>query len=164
MAPLPPANITGPINMSGTNGKIALVNSFDALAGNCPIADPHVMDFVGYGSADCREGTATAPSPSNTRRYSAPAAAAPTPTTTQRLRHRAPTPRRTAPIVETRSVPVGTDPPQRQERAARRDIMVTFTEPVDVVGAWFDITCAASGLHNSATPPPTARTTTSRRT
>ena len=65
-APLPPANISGQINMSGTSGKIALVNSFDGLVGNCPIGDPHVMDFVGYGSADCREGTTTAPAPSNT--------------------------------------------------------------------------------------------------
>src|SRR4029453_1246409 len=65
-APLPPAKITGEINMSGTNGKIALVDSFDALVGNCPISNPHVMDFVGYGSADCREGTTTAPSPSAT--------------------------------------------------------------------------------------------------
>ena len=28
---------------------------------------------------------------------------------------------------------------------------MTFTEPVDVAGAWFDITCAISGQHNSAT-------------
>ena len=65
-ASLPPANINGQINMSGTSGKIALVNSFDGLVGNCPTADPHVMDFVGYGSADCREGATTAPSPGNT--------------------------------------------------------------------------------------------------
>src|SRR5262249_19550561 len=30
-------------------------------------------------------------------------------------------------------------------------ISVTFTEPVDVIGPWFDITCANSGQHNSAT-------------
>jgi hypothetical protein len=65
-ADLPPANINGQINMSGTSGKVALVNSFDGLVGNCPTTDPHVMDFVGYGAADCREGTATAPSPSTT--------------------------------------------------------------------------------------------------
>ena len=35
-ASLPPANINGQINMSGTSGKIALVNSFDGLVGNCP--------------------------------------------------------------------------------------------------------------------------------
>src|SRR5262245_64374321 len=52
--------------MSSTSGKIALVDSFDGLVGNCPISNPHIMDFVGYGSADCREGTTTAPSPSTT--------------------------------------------------------------------------------------------------
>ena len=30
-------------------------------------------------------------------------------------------------------------------------IEVTFTEPVDVAGSWFDLTCALSGAHNSAT-------------
>ena len=65
-APLPQSNISGLINMSGTSGKIALVDSFDALVGNCPAFDPHIMDLVGYGSADCREGTNTAPTGSNT--------------------------------------------------------------------------------------------------
>ena len=35
-APLPPANITGQINMSGTSGKVALSDSFEPLTGNCP--------------------------------------------------------------------------------------------------------------------------------
>src|SRR6185369_7290289 len=30
-------------------------------------------------------------------------------------------------------------------------INVEFSEPVDVVGNWFDITCASSGQHNDAT-------------
>src|SRR5262249_44635272 len=64
--PLPPANITGEINMRGTSGKIALVDNFDGLTGNCPIGNPHVMDLVAYGSADCRDGTTTAPSPGTT--------------------------------------------------------------------------------------------------
>ncbi|HUQ89923.1 MAG TPA: Ig-like domain-containing protein, partial [Vicinamibacterales bacterium] len=50
-AALPAANVSGPINMSASQGKIAIVDSFDALVGNCPIANPHLKDLVGYGGA-----------------------------------------------------------------------------------------------------------------
>ncbi|HET7695424.1 MAG TPA: DNA/RNA non-specific endonuclease [Vicinamibacterales bacterium] len=152
-AALPPANIQGQINLSAANGKLALVNSFTPLTGNCPTGDPSVMDFVGYGSADCREGTTTAPSPSATNAilrlgngsidtdrngsdFVAGAAA----------------PRRTAPIVELGPMVLGTDPGSNRINAARdATIQVMFTEAVDVAGAWYDITCAGSGPHNSAT-------------
>ncbi len=43
--------------------------------------------------------------------------------------------------------------PRKNGFNAPRDatLVITFTEAVDVFGAWFDITCAASGQHNSAT-------------
>ena len=152
-APLPPANITGEINMSGTSGKIALVDNFDGLVGNCPISNPHIMDFVGYGSADCREGTTTAPSPGTTTsifrlnggstdsdRNGSDFVAGPA------------MPRRTAPIVELGPLVLSTEPRTNGINAPRdATILVTFTEPVDVVGPWFDITCASSGQHNSST-------------
>jgi hypothetical protein len=62
---LPAANITGQINMAAASGKIALVNSFTGLVGNCPIFDPTIKDFVGYGSADCGEGSTTTSAGSN---------------------------------------------------------------------------------------------------
>ena len=47
---------------------------------------------------------------------------------------------------------MSTDPRTNGVNAPRdATIAVTFTEPVDVIGAWFDITCANSGQHNSAT-------------
>ena len=54
------------INMSGTSGKVALSDSFEPLTGNCPLANAHVRDFIGYGSADCGEGATTAPGLTNT--------------------------------------------------------------------------------------------------
>ena len=152
-AALPPANMNGQINMSGTNGKIALVNSFDGLVGNCPTADPHVMDFVGYGSADCREGATTAPSPGNaTSIFRAGSGSTDTNNNGSDFATAAPAPRRTAPIVEIGPLVLGTEPRTNGSNAPRdATIMVTFTEPVDVAGAWFDITCAVSGQHNSAT-------------
>jgi hypothetical protein len=60
-APLPTADATNTaINMSATDGKVALVAGTILLAGSgCPIGST-VADFVGYGSANCAEGTATA--------------------------------------------------------------------------------------------------------
>ena len=150
---LPPANISGRINMSGTNGKIALVNSFDGLVGNCPTSDPRVMDFVGYGSADCREGTTTAPAPSNTTAiFRAGSGSTDTNNNGSDFAAGAAAPRRTAPIVEIGPLVLGTEPRTNGTNAPRdATIQVTFTEPVDVIGSWFDITCTVSGQHNSVT-------------
>jgi len=59
-ATLPTPDVTGAINMSGTAGKIALVNATASLSGACPSSDPSVVDFIGYGAAaTCAEGTHT---------------------------------------------------------------------------------------------------------
>lgn len=64
-SPLPTADSTGTISMSATAGKVALVNSTTALSGACPGA-VSIQDFIGYGSANCAEGSFLAPAPSNT--------------------------------------------------------------------------------------------------
>ena len=47
---------------------------------------------------------------------------------------------------------LATEPRSNGSNAPRdATVLITFTEPVDVAGAWFDITCAISGQHNSAT-------------
>jgi len=153
-ANLPPANITGQINMAAGSGKIALVSSFIGLAGNCPIFDATIKDLVGYGSADCGEGSTTTSAGSNTTAlfrknggsldtdnnandFDAPAG---------------PAPRRTAPIVELGPNVLSTDPRSNGVNAPRdATILVSFTEPVDVDPAWFTLTCGSSGPHDSAT-------------
>src|SRR5207244_3376059 len=60
---LPMPDATGTFNMSGTSGKVALASSTTLLTGSCPTAN--VVDFVGYGTANCFEGAAT-PALSNT--------------------------------------------------------------------------------------------------
>jgi endonuclease G len=63
---LPTPDATGGIAMSATAAKVALVNTTTALTGTgCPF-DASVVDFVGYGSASCFEGTAAAPALTNT--------------------------------------------------------------------------------------------------
>lgn len=154
-AALPPANITGGlINLSGTTGKVALVDNFDALAGTCPKFSVHLKDLVGYGTgANCREGSANAPAGSNAtavvRKLNG---ATDTDQNGNDFAAGAPNPRRTAPIVELGPYVVSTDP-RADATDAPRDatIQVTFTEPVDVVDPWFTITCESTGPHDSFT-------------
>jgi hypothetical protein len=154
-APLPvDANIIGNINISSTSGKVALVNSFDALLGGCPIYDPHIMDFVGYGTADCSEGLKTAPQLSNTTAdFRKAGGSQDTDVNGDDFGpSAAPNPRRTAPVVELGPFVFKTDPVRNGLNAPRdATIDVTFTEAVTVDSAWFNITCTSSGEHNSAT-------------
>jgi DNA/RNA endonuclease G (NUC1) len=148
-------NISGDINMSATTGKIALVSNSISLSGSCPNGiDPDIVDFVGYGSsASCFEGASRTPAPSNTsalfRKLNG------TQDTNQNgddFQTATPNPRRTAPIVELGPWVAGTDPISDGFNVPYDDtITVDFSEPVDVLGSWFDITCATSGAHNSAT-------------
>jgi DNA/RNA endonuclease G (NUC1) len=153
-APLPVApNISGDINMAGTAGKVALVSNFDALEGTCPLGDPDIVDFVGYGAtANCAE-TANAPAPSNTTAIlRLNNGATDTDNNQSDFAAGAPNPRRTAPIVELGPAVFSTDPRNNGFNAPRdANITVNFTEPVDVVGSWFNINCATTGLHNDAT-------------
>ncbi|HEX2916470.1 MAG TPA: choice-of-anchor A family protein [Chloroflexia bacterium] len=57
---LPTPDATGAINLSGASGKVALVNNNTALTVSCP-TDSSVVDFVGYGTANCFEGSSAAP-------------------------------------------------------------------------------------------------------
>lgn len=58
-----PVNATGSIAMAATAGKVALVSSTTALSGTCPSG---AIDLVGFGGANCFEGTAPTPVLSNT--------------------------------------------------------------------------------------------------
>jgi predicted extracellular nuclease len=61
---LPPPDATGGIAMGASSGKVALVGPGTALSGSCPL--DVTVDFVGYGSANCFEGSAAVPALSNT--------------------------------------------------------------------------------------------------
>lgn len=62
---LPTPDAMGSLNLAAANGKVALVSSTTALTGSCPTGGA-VVDFVGFGTANCSEGGAAAPAPSNT--------------------------------------------------------------------------------------------------
>jgi uncharacterized protein len=52
-------------NFSATTGKIALVDGTVSLTGSCPIG-ANIIDFIGFGTANCFKGSGDAPAPSNT--------------------------------------------------------------------------------------------------
>ncbi|MBV9069810.1 MAG: lamin tail domain-containing protein [Acidobacteria bacterium] len=57
---LPTPDATGTTAMSGTAGKVALVNQSAALSGTCPTGIT-IIDFIGYGTtANCSESAPTA--------------------------------------------------------------------------------------------------------
>jgi hypothetical protein len=64
-ASLPSPDAIGTISMSATAGKIALVNNPSPLSGACPLGSA-VIDFAGYGGANCFEGSGATSAPSNT--------------------------------------------------------------------------------------------------
>src|ERR1043166_8878124 len=57
-ASLPPPDATSSINMGTSSGKVALVNNGSLLSGSCP-GSGSIIDFVGYGSANCSETSPT---------------------------------------------------------------------------------------------------------
>lgn len=57
-ANLPTPDATGFIAMSATAAKIALVNNTTLLSGSCPLAS--TIDFIGFGTANCFEGSVAA--------------------------------------------------------------------------------------------------------
>ena len=64
---IPTANTTcSTINLNASGGKIALVSSNNQLTGpSCPPTGATIVDFVGYGTANCAEGAAEPAPPNN---------------------------------------------------------------------------------------------------
>jgi hypothetical protein len=61
----PTPDVTGTTNLAAGSGKVALVRDTEALTGDCP-NDATIVDFVGYGTASCYEGSGAGPTLSNT--------------------------------------------------------------------------------------------------
>jgi len=152
-APLPLANINGSLNLSATAGKVALVSG-GVLPSGCPSGNPTLVDLVGYGTtANCFEGASRAPGASNTTAiFRKSGGATDTNVNGSDFVTGAPNPRRTTPIQEIGPSVLDVDTSNNTSSAPRdASITVTFTEDVTVSGAWFNISCVSSGLHNDAT-------------
>jgi DNA/RNA endonuclease G (NUC1) len=155
---LPPANVEGTtVNMAAASGKIALVNNSQGLTGavaTCPLDDPNLVDFVGYGSANCQEGSATAPAGSNTTAILRNGnGATDTNQNGSDFTAGAPNPRRTAIIVDSppsvSSTDEDADPFASTPAPRDGSVAVFFSEPVEVIGSWYDLTCVTTGTHTA---------------
>ena len=164
-APLPPADIVDltPIAMSATAGKVALVDTTVSLGCNggstpCPPdALAHIVDLVGYGGADFFEGAGSAPALSNTTAaVRNDAGCQDTNSNSADFVAHSPVPRNaatpvhlclgdSAPTVTSRSPASGaTDVP------VDSNVVITFSEPVNVSGSWYAISCTTSGAHTAS--------------
>ena len=149
---VPEPNVSGPINMSGTSGKIALVSSVESLTGECPLGHPNLMDMVGYGAANCAEGNTRAPELSlSTSDFRINGGETDTNRNFEDFTSGAPNPnRRTAPIVELGPFLLSADPSTNGFNVPRDPtVVLTFTEPVTVTAPWFEINCLATGHHDT---------------
>ena len=158
--PLPPADVVGSIAMGATDGKVALVNNASNLPSGCPIGNSSIVDFIGYGSADCFEGAGTAQVLSNTTAsFRKRGGCQDTDSNVTDFVRSAPSPRNSSttgsvcpasgdfpPGVETTS-------PTNGDSGIANDanITITFDEAVNVTPNWFQISCTNTGLHPGVT-------------
>jgi predicted extracellular nuclease len=158
--PLPGWDASGSTAMSATAGKVALVSSTAPLTGSgCPLGAP-VVDFVGYGAANCFEGSGPAAGTANASSAqrklngtqdtddNAADFEVLIPPTPQFAGDQAPFVSSTSPTAGGTTLPDGT-------------IAVVFSEPVNVTGTWFTLQCTVSGpVGVSVSGGPTAFTLT----
>ncbi|GAP16367.1 ExeM/NucH family extracellular endonuclease [Levilinea saccharolytica] len=163
IADLPTPDATGTINLSGTNGKVALVSSTTALTGTNP-SGGSLVDLVGFGTANGFEGTAAAPAPSTTTSiFRKLNGCTDTDNNSADFETGAPAPRNSASATHTcsgnqlpsvlSSVPAN----NATNVAADATLTVVFSEPVTLAADWFSLTCGGSpvAFTEDATGAPT---------
>ncbi len=150
--------------MAAGGGKVALVNTTTPLGCNggstpcSPAALATIVDLIGWDGANFFEGSGPGPTTSNT------SAAFRVINGCQDTDNNSadftlgtpPAPRNTAsplnpcPIDIAPSVSSTSPANSAINIAVDANIDVSFSEPVDVTGAWFDVTCSLSGAHTAA--------------
>jgi uncharacterized protein len=141
--PLPYPDAVGTIPMSATAGKVALVSSTTTLSGTCPTGGS-IVDFVGYGGANCFEGSGPTAALSNTTAaLRKEAGAVDTNDNASDFVTGAPNPRSQSdqpPAVSATTPAAGAGGVSRSA-----NLSVQFSEPVDIYGNWYTISCSESG-------------------
>ncbi|MFL5923217.1 MAG: Ig-like domain-containing protein, partial [Gaiellaceae bacterium] len=152
-----------PIAMAAGAGKVALVNSTTGL--NCgATATPcsaaalaPVLDLVGYGAANQFEGSGpTATLTNTTAALRNGSGCSDTDSNASDFTIGAPDPRSRATMPhfctgdEPPTVTTTTPANGATGVAVNASISLTFSEPVNVTGSWYSISCASSGAHTAA--------------
>src|SRR5437899_2456005 len=162
-APLPTPDVTDstPINMSATGGKVALVNTTTPLGCNgastpCSAAAlATIVDLIGYDGANFFEGAAPAPTLSNaTAAFRIGGGCVDTDSNGADFTAAAPTPRNSASPpgnCNDQAPAVSATTPSAGASGVVLDgsVSVAFSEPVNVTGMWFTISCSLSGPHSA---------------
>ena len=154
---LPNADAIGTTAMSATAGKVVLVtnNTMIPAGTSCPSG---LVDLVGYGSAtNCFEGAGPTATLSNTTAALRNGeGCTETDNNNADFTAGAPNPRNSFAdphICPADSAPaVSSTTPSSGASGVARDASITinFSEPVDVSGSWYAISCATSGAHTAA--------------
>src|ERR687887_1439324 len=144
---LPPPDATGSIAMSATAGKVVLMSNNTTIASGtvCPLT---AVDIVGYGSTtNCSETFPTANLSNTTAALRNGGGTVDTDNNSADFTVGAPNPRNSgdqAPAVSSTTPADGAG-----NVALNSNITITFTEPVNVTGSWFLISCTTSGGHTA---------------
>jgi hypothetical protein len=160
--PTPDLVDTTPINMSATGGKVAFVTGTTSLGcngGSAPCdasALSRIVDLIGYDGANFFEGPAPAPTLSNTSAaLRTDDGCSDTDDNGLDFAAGAPVPRNsTTPLrfcgVETAPTVSSTSPSSGAAGVARdANVTINFSEPVDLTGSWYSISCGTSGSHTA---------------
>jgi predicted extracellular nuclease len=142
---LPTPNATGSINMSATNGKVALVtDNLDlTCAADCDAA-ANVRDFVGYGSANDSETAATPALTNTTAALRNGNGTVDTDNNSADFTVGTPSPRNTPPPASI----TATDPADGESDVPLDgNVTITFSAPVEATADDFTIACGSSGAH-----------------
>ena len=148
-------DLTGTINLSNSRGKLILANTTTTLTVSCPLE--YALDFIGFGAADCYEGTAPAPAISlTTAALRAGGGCIDTDDNSVDFSAMSPMPRNTAstlsPCVTDDAPMVSSTVPTAAATGVvvDSDISITFSEAVNGTGAWYELSCNNSGAHTAA--------------
>ena len=156
-----------PIAMAAGAGKIALVSGTTSLGCNGSTGQPctpealgRIIDLVGYGSANFFEGSAAAPTLSaTTAAFRAGNGTIDTDNNAADFAAATPAPRNSNPGDAAPSVSSSTPAPGATGVARDASVTITFSEPVNVTGAWYAISCGTTAGHPAtATGGPTTFT------
>jgi hypothetical protein len=144
---LPSPNATGNIAISAITGKVALVNNSTTLTSTCPTG---LVDFLGYGSANCSETSPAAALTNTTAALRKSNGVQDTDNNSADFSIGAPNPHTSPPpdlapsILNTAPANGASDVPLNS------NITLTFSEAVNVNGAWYSLSCASSGSLTAA--------------
>jgi uncharacterized protein len=153
--PTPDVTDPTPIAMAAGAGKVAYVTGVATLGCNGSAGQPcspealaRIVDLVGYGNANFFEGSGAAPALSNTTAaIRAGGGATDTDNNGADFTAGAPDPDTSADPAPFVSSTTPADSASSVDAAT--NITVSFSEPVDVSGAWYTIQCTATGAHSA---------------